>query len=228
MRGIRSEFPGVIQAAGLSSRMGELGPKLLLPFRGRPLLAHVVDSALASRLSEVVVVLGAFADRLRAVLPLDARVRCVVNANYALGRSESIRAGLAAITQSASGAPGALFLLGDQPLMSAALIDAVLDAAEHEEARGPAGAPLVAAAGRDTRDARSAKGNPVLFRRLLFEELFALLGDRGALDLISTHWRNAARVPIEDAATQIRIETPDDYRRLLAMERDAPWEDSPA
>lgn len=208
--------------------MGELGPKLLLTFRGRPLLAHVVDTALASRLSEVVVVLGAFADPLRAAVPLDARVRCVVNENYALGRSESIRAGLAAISEFPRIAPGALFLLGDQPLMSVALIDAVLDAAEREEVRGPAGAPIAAAAQLDAREARYLKGNPVLFRRMLFEQLFALRGDRGALDLISAHWRNAAYVPIEDAATQFRVDTPDDYRRLLAMERGAPWEDSPA
>jgi len=206
--------------------MGGLGPKLLLPFRGRPLLSHVVAAALASRLSEVIVVLGAFADRLRPVLPPDARVRAVANANYALGRSESIRAGLAAVMGSGRAAPGALFLLGDQPLMSAALIDAVLDAAECEEARGAAGAPLVAAAIPGADGPRAAKGNPVLFRRLLFEELLALRGDRGAFDLIESRWDDAARVPIDDPSTQTRVETPEDYRRLLAMHGDSRREDS--
>lgn len=160
------------------------------------------------------------------MLPADARVRPVVNANFALGRSESIRAGLAAISERASAAPGVLFLLGDQPLMSAALIDAVIDAAEREEARGAAGAPLVAAAVAGARAPRAAKGNPVLFRRPLFDELFALRGDRGALELIEARWNGAALVPIDDPATQFRVETPDDYRRLLALHGGAPREDA--
>lgn len=240
MRPSRSQYPGVIQAAGLSTRMGVLGPKALLPYRGRPLLDHIVRTALASRLAEVIVVLGHEADRVRRVLGEDARVRAVVNGDYALGRSTSIRAGLAA---AGAAAPGALFLLGDQPLMTVDLIDAVIGAAEAEEARGPAGASLVVAAfaaaadtaagvsshaGGDANAGADAgvaanttanmKGNPVLFRRSLFEKLDALRGDRGALDLIGSLWDCAARVPIEDAATQTRIETPDDYERLLAGE----------
>src|SRR5262245_54659347 len=97
MRPSRSRYPGVIQAAGLSTRMGRLGPKVLLPYRGRPLLDHIVRTALASRLAEVIVVLGHEADRVRAVLGEDARLRPVVNAEYALGRSTSIRTGLAAV-----------------------------------------------------------------------------------------------------------------------------------
>ena len=224
MRPSRSQYPGVIQAAGLSTRMGVLGSKVLLPYRGRPLLDHIVRTALASRLAEVIVVLGHEADRVRRVLGEDARVRSVVNAEYALGRSTSIRAGLAAV---GTAAPGALFLLGDQPHMTADLIDAVIGAAEAEEARGAAGAPLVVAAfasaareanraGIDEAARANVKGNPVLFRRSLFEKLDALRGDRGALDLIEALWDRAARVPIEDPATQTRIETPEDYDRLVA------------
>jgi molybdenum cofactor cytidylyltransferase len=226
MRPSRSQYPGVIQAAGLSTRMGVLGSKVLLPYRGRPLLDHIVRTALASRLAEVIVVLGHEADRVRLVLGEDARVRSVVNAEYALGRSTSIRAGLAAV---GTAAPGALFLLGDQPHMTADLIDAVIGAAEAEEARGPAGAPLIVAAFASVGDVASGggidadaavranvKGNPVLFRRSLFEKLDALRGDRGALDLIESLWDRAARVPIENPATQTRIETPEDYDRLVA------------
>ncbi len=216
----RSEFPGVVQAAGLSRRMGSLGPKLLLPLRGRPLIAHVVDSALASRLAEVVVVLGPEPERFRRALPEDPRLRVVLNARHAEGRSGSIRAGLDAL---GTGAPGAAFLLGDQPLMSAELIDGVIARAEQEASRGELGSALVVpvlsidsepAAGKD---AARAKANPVLFRRMLFDDLRRLTGDRGALPLIEANWESAALVVVEDPRTQTRVETPGDYELLLAM-----------
>jgi molybdenum cofactor cytidylyltransferase len=224
--------------------MGAMGPKLLLPFRGRPLIAHVVDAALASRLAEVVVVLGPEPERFREAIAAagvggDARVRTVVNARFAEGRSGSIRTGLEALD---GAAPGALFLLGDQPLMTAALIDAVIARAEREDALGEAGAPLVVPIIRDaasaeeagasrgageaapgSRGAGEAKGNPVLFRRSLFESLSNLTGDRGALALIESMWARAARVPVDDPSTQRRIETPGDYAMLLARaDREGP------
>ena len=56
---------GILLAAGTSSRMGQ--SKQLLEWRGRPLVRHVAEQALASRLMiGLVVVVGAAAD---AVLP---------------------------------------------------------------------------------------------------------------------------------------------------------------
>lgn len=207
----RSEFPGVILAAGLSSRMGVLGSKLLLPLRGLPLILHVIQAALASRLSEVVVVLGPRPERFREVLPADPRLRAIDNPRFAEGRSTSIRAGLEAIPGESR---GVAYLLGDQPLMTSALIDAVVEAAELEEAEGGKGAPVAVAAIRDAT-ASIAKGNPVLFRRVLFERLQALTGDTGARDVIEAHWEEAALVPVRDPWTQFRVETPEDYRRLV-------------
>ena len=51
-------------AAGSSRRMGS--PKQLLRIGGRPLLEVVVGHANASRLDEVLVVLGAAADEIRS------------------------------------------------------------------------------------------------------------------------------------------------------------------
>jgi molybdenum cofactor cytidylyltransferase len=196
--------------------MGALGDKLLLPLRGSPLIAHVAEVARASRLARVTVVVGPEAEGVRA-LPGDGRFRVVQNARAAEGRSTSIRAGLAATEAVAPEAPGVLYLLGDQPLMSAALIDAVIAAAEAQEAGGAAvdrAAPLVVPT-LPGMNGSAAKGNPVLFRRPLFDALRSLTGDRGALSLIESLWSEAAFVPIEDPTTQFRVETPEDYRRLL-------------
>src|SRR5437867_2188314 len=54
----------LVPAAGMSTRVGS--NKLLLPFKGKPLIAHAVDTLLASAADEIVVVLGYEAERVRA------------------------------------------------------------------------------------------------------------------------------------------------------------------
>ena len=84
---------GIILAGGLSRRMGTRN-KLLEVWRGKPLLRHVVEAALASDLDDVLVVLGHEADAVRAVLPDGTRT--IVAPDHADGLSATLRAGLAA------------------------------------------------------------------------------------------------------------------------------------
>ena len=73
---------GLILAAGSSRRMGS--PKQLLLIGGRPLLQLVVDRASASKLDEVIVVLGVVADEIRSRVDF-GRARVVVNPDHAAG-----------------------------------------------------------------------------------------------------------------------------------------------
>jgi xanthine dehydrogenase accessory factor len=90
----RRVIAGVIIAAGASSRLGR--PKQLLPLAGRPLLAHALANALASRLDAVVLVLGHEASTIERAL-VEAlgptRTSIVVNPRYAEGQSTSVVAG---------------------------------------------------------------------------------------------------------------------------------------
>ncbi|QJW37408.1 nucleotidyltransferase family protein [Cellulosimicrobium protaetiae] len=87
---------GVLLAAGAGRRLG-LGPKALLPHRGRPLVEHVARVLHDGGCDVVVVVLGAEADRVRAEASLgDPHVRAVVNPDWASGMASSLRAGVAA------------------------------------------------------------------------------------------------------------------------------------
>ena len=56
----------IVLAAGMSTRMGQ--NKLLLDFKGKALIAHAVDTLLASTIDEVVVVLGHEAEKVREEL----------------------------------------------------------------------------------------------------------------------------------------------------------------
>jgi molybdenum cofactor cytidylyltransferase len=194
---------GIVLAAGASKRMGQ--PKQLLSFDGKPLLQHVIDAAVQSRLDEVIVVLGANADEIRRALVLaeKGKVRVVVNSGYAKGLAESVRCGLAA---AASRASAVAILLGDQPRMSAQLIDRVLSA---HVAGGKLATRPVFGAG----DARTP-GHPVVFARSLWPALRDLRDDEGARVVLAEHPEQVHEVRIISPAPA-DIDTPEDYARAV-------------
>ena len=174
---------GVILAAGASRRMGR--PKQLLPVGGRPLLEGVVAQACASRLDEVVVVLGAAAEAVRAGVAM-GRARVVVNDDHAAGMSSSLRAGLAALGPEVD---RAVVILGDQPDVPASLLDELL--ALQERSGLPSAAlsfdgllhPPVVLLRERWGDLRSLEGD-VGCRALIRArpELVAALHERGATE----------------------------------------------
>lgn len=190
---------GVVLAAGTSSRLGR--PKQLLPVGGEPLVRHTLRAILASKLDDVLVVLGHEADAVQsaiAALP----VRVVHNPDFARGQSTSVRAGLAALAPETE---AAVFLLGDQPGVDPDVIDALITAWRDTNA------PIVAP--RYT----GGIGNPILFDRRLFPELGTLEGDRGANRIVRLLERQGRLeiVPIHHPAPpDVDIES--DYTALLA------------
>ncbi|WP_400191561.1 NTP transferase domain-containing protein [Hymenobacter sp. B81] len=189
----------LLLAAGASSRMGR--PKQLLPYRGRSLLRHAAETAVAVGCGPVLLVTGAEHETLLpevAGLP----VQVVPNAAWAEGLSSSIRAGLAAAEALPGRCRGVLIVLADQPLVTPALLGQLV-ALHRQSAR-----PIVAAAYDD------GLGVPALFGAEVFAELRALRGAAGARHLLAA---NPGRVqPLPGAAALLDVDTPADYARLLA------------
>ena len=122
----------VILAAGRGERMHTGTRKAFLELAGRPLLVHAVEAfSLVPRVKEIIVVVHP--DDLEAarsaVEPLASTVRYVAGGAT---RRESSLAGIRA-------AAGELVLIHDgcRPLVSPALIERVLDGAEHHDAVVP-------------------------------------------------------------------------------------------
>jgi molybdenum cofactor cytidylyltransferase len=190
---------GVVLAAGTSSRLGR--PKQLLPLAGEPLLRHTVRATLTSKLDAVLIVLGHEADAVRAAVA-DLPVRIVFNPDYALGQSTSVRAGVDALSPQTE---AALFLLGDQPSIAPATIDALIQTWRDTNA------PIVAPRYVD------GIGNPVLFARRVFPELMSLAGARGARAIVKTYQqRGLLSVFSVDQPMPPDIDTEADYAALLA------------
>ena len=207
---VREEKPccvgAVILAAGASNRLGT--PKQLLQFRGQSLLRHVAETALASACRSVVVVLGAHAEKLRPQL-VDLQAQVVTNDDWQEGMSSSVRAGLESLTASAeSEICAAVLMLCDQPLISAQVINRLVEA--H---RATAAAPVVASR------YGGGFGVPALFGRRLFPELMKLKGAAGAKQVIKAHAHETRGLFVPEGI--VDIDTRTDYERLCrSIERD--------
>ena len=186
---------GVVLAAGESIRMGTV--KQLLPWRGKPLIRHVAEKALAGGLDPVVVVTGAAAEGIEnAVAGLP--VVLVRNRNWESGQASSIRAGVQALKDRCG---AAVFLLSDMPQIPLNLIEAELEIHRRE--------PVEIVVPR----VKGQRTNPVLFDRSTFGELAALEGDTGGRALFARHplrW-----LDLEDTRALLDVDTPADYQRLV-------------
>ncbi|MBL8908512.1 MAG: molybdopterin-binding/glycosyltransferase family 2 protein [Rhizobiales bacterium] len=187
----------IVLAAGRSSRMGE--SKMLVDFRGKPLIRVTVEAVLGSAASPVVVVTGNQAEDVRAALDgLDVVI--ADNPDYAQGLSTSLRTGLAALPADVA---GAVVCLGDMPLVEPAVIDRLIAAFSPAEGR------LICVPTYDGK-----LGNPVLWGREFFAEMSQLSGDRGARSLLDAHGEQLVEVPVSGDAILVDIDTPDVLERL--------------
>ncbi len=193
VRECRVRTAGIILAAGGASRMGS--NKLLLPVRGVPMLDHVVNAA-REHMQEVIVVLGAGQAEIEAAIDLHG-TRVVSNPAWRDGQSTSLRAGLAALSDSCG---AAVFFLGDQPNLPGQMIDRMLDL--HASTLAPIVAPRHA--GR--------RANPVLFDRVTWNDLRRVTGDEGGRRLFDQY--QAEWVDWPDPLAFTDIDTPDDYRAI--------------
>lgn len=192
---------GIVLAAGKGSRMGRT--KQLLPFREQTILECVVDSALASKLQRVIVVLGYQADALEPLMK-GRDVTVVVNPSFENGQSSSLKAGLQEVTDEAD---AVLFMLGDQPLVTTGTINHILSAYGTSPAT-----PIVAPAFEGKR------GNPVLFSRETFSRIESLDGEYGARPLFQEYSGRILHVQVDDPGIHFDIDTEENYQRLLRLE----------
>jgi CTP:molybdopterin cytidylyltransferase MocA/xanthine/CO dehydrogenase XdhC/CoxF family maturation factor len=205
------KLPGLVLAAGRGKRFGG-SSKMLADVDGQPVLRHVVEAALASHLDPVIVVLGSAAEAgLRAIEGLDdPRLRVVFNPSWASGKASSFQVGLREVP---ADAPGVVALLGDMPRVKTWLIDRVLS---EFEISGKLSFPVTPGPGGPV------KGHPTAYPRELFGEIGALVGDDTAMTAIRRHWSEAVKIPLEDASTQIDIDTAQDLELLKTAREQEP------
>ncbi len=127
-----------------------------------------------------------------------APLRLVHNTDYAKGMLASVQAAVRALPPNAD---ALLVVLGDQPMVTTATIDRLLQA----YAAAPAG--LVA----PYYDGR--RGNPVLIDRRYFAELLALPADAAPRRLLARHTEDLLAVAVDEEAVLFDLDRPEEYER---------------
>ncbi len=191
----------IILAAGASTRFGS--PKQLLDWDGQPLLRHVVLQVLAAPCQQVIVVLGAAAERIAPTLA-GLPVELVENPAWEQGQSTSMQAGLRACR---AGTQAALFVLGDQPSLPPRLLQGLVET--HRRTLAAIVAPRHL----------GQRGNPVLFDRRRFPDLLSISGDAGGRVLFERYRQQIAWVEAGPEVLQ-DVDRPEDVQ--ISMPPGAP------
>jgi molybdenum cofactor cytidylyltransferase len=187
----------VILAAGQSSRLGS--PKQLLRFNEKSLLQHCVEEALQTNIP-VIMVVGANSQLIKYELK-NLRITIAENKRWQEGMSTSLQCGLMAAKNLNNEIDGIIFMVSDQPFVSATLLNNLLRAQNENSLP-------IAACGYAGR-----LGTPVLFHKYFFDELIDLQGDSGAKKLIEKNKNLATEVSFPEGV--IDIDTVEDYKDLL-------------
>ncbi len=189
----------ILLGAGQSKRMG--ANKLVLPWGKKTVFEQCLENLLHSRASEVIVVLSdrtkGFANRLKG-----ARMKVVMNLNYREGMSTSIRRGIKSLDPAAE---GILIALGDQPLLKASTINALIRA--FSQRRGGIVVPVF----------RGRRGHPVLFDRRFEKDLGALREDVGGRSILQRYPEDVTEVRTRSEGVIKDIDTWKEYRQQLRM-----------
>ncbi|BCW68491.1 4-diphosphocytidyl-2C-methyl-D-erythritol synthase [Arthrobacter sp. NicSoilB4] len=198
----------VLLAAGAGTRLG-LGPKALLPFRGRTLVEVLADVLLAGGCREVVAVLGADASTVRATADL-SRHRAIDNPDWATGMGSSFRAGVAA----AAPEDHVLMALVDQPGLTADTVARLL--AVHRPGR-------VTAAAYRGPDGKLQRGHPLLLdASLRAEAAESATGDAGARVFLQAHPELIDLVDCSDLSGGEDLDTPEQLHLLDPVQPQPP------
>ncbi len=162
----------IILAGGRATRFG--GDKLSAPWRGRPVLAHVIAAVQAAEAAgtiraSYVVAPGPHAPATQVAASLGARTVLAPEAHRGMGWS--LRSGLAAVRRAAPLGPAALLVvLGDQPTIRPDVMAALV---RRWRATGAACLRPHYAGAPET------PGHPVLLDRVLWDEIDSLTSDHG-------------------------------------------------
>jgi molybdenum cofactor cytidylyltransferase len=190
---------GILLAAGESKRL-EGAFKPLLKWGTRTVIGECIHQLSDSKLDEVFVVLGHRERDIRQSLA-GAGVQYAINEEFQKGMLSSVKIGWA---QTAPGTEGVLIALVDQPMVTAAIINKLIDA--FKEGKKRIVIPTY----------QGKQGHPIVLSNE-FEEELMLMDDatpNGLKALIDAHRDEILEVPVDSPAVIEDIDRPEDYERL--------------
>lgn len=195
----------IILAAGTSSRMGR--PKLLLPYKGLPIVAYPLLLACRHNLHPIVCVTGRYDLPVQEALQSWREdVTFQLNPHYKNGMSSSLKTGIDAVKGKVD---AVLIFLGDQPLVPDEVIQTIV---EHYIASKENGIKII----RPFYNGQM--GHPILFDSSLFNAFDDLQGDEGGKAIIQQNAKFLKLLHFPNTDWGIDVDTPEDYSTLMKKE----------
>jgi molybdenum cofactor cytidylyltransferase len=187
----------ILLAAGESVRFGS--PKALASINGQPVLCYILAKLLKTRLSEIVVVLGANAEEINPLIPTHPRIKNIVNKNYRLGQTSSFQTGLE-IT--APETRGVMLLPLDMPFITSATIDLLIETFLTEAP------PLL------VPTYKGKNGHPPLFSRRLLQEFRDLKTEEPLSSIQHRHANETRKLEVADQGIFLSFNTPQEFEKI--------------
>lgn len=191
----------VILAAGGSKRLGR--PKQLIHFKGKPLLQHVIDAVEKLEVCSKVLVLGGHKEHIQNSIETKG-CKVVLNPNWEHGISSSMHIGFEQLLSVEKNIDHILFVLSDQPFLSATHLRQLL--VKHFKGNAMA----------TYSEYDGVLGVPAVFSQSAFPFLKMLKGDQGAKKLTSVTGFEFDSIPFEKG--HFDIDTEEDVTKLKTME----------
>lgn len=186
----------IVLAAGRSSRMGAL--KQLLPFGDTSVIERIVTMLLTSQVTETIVVLGHRADEIEAQLT-GYGVRFVRNPNPEGDMLSSVQCGVEAAVQG----HGVMIVLGDQPLITAEMVDDLI--AYYEQQQDAFVIPVH----------EEKRGHPMIISPRYREDILSLSGSNGLKELRDRYPDAISRVSVDTETMLIDMDYYHEYEDAL-------------
>ena len=194
---------GIILAAGSSHRMGS--PKSLLKIGENTFLQYIVEVLHSARILDIVIVLGAEAEKIQPSLSwFDGKI--VVNNDWQKGQLASIITGINSLDMTTTDPEeihGAMICPVDHPLISQSILVNLLQEFWRRHKK------IVVPTYKGTR------GHPVIFAKELFDELRNAPIDVGARSVVRKHPEQVHEVALEEEGILINIDTQEDYKKYI-------------
>jgi molybdenum cofactor cytidylyltransferase len=191
----------IILAAGESKRMGL--PKMLLEFDGKTMLEKVIQNVEESDTDGILVVLGAYSERLTGLIRRSG-VKYCYNENYKEGMLSSVKCGFRNLPADAG---AVLVFQGDQPFISPSVINRLIS--EYRSTGRDLLVPVF----------RGKRGHPLLLGSRFREEVSGLDSKEGLRSIIYLHQEEVIEIEADDQGILRDFDTYDEYIREINQTR---------
>ena len=190
----------IVLAAGSSTRFGS--PKALAQIHNKPAIVLLLKKLIQSKVSEILVVVGADQEKIEPVIFKHTMIQVVYNKHYKFGQTSSAQTGLNLLSAQSR---GFILLPVDCPFIKTSTIDILID---HFTKNRPA-ILIPAFEGR--------KGHPPVLDIKFKELLLKLDHSQGINSIFQTHAKDIQSLEVNDPGVKQTFNTPDELAQIIKI-----------